>query len=744
MAFAFLRYKGKADADFLFQADIGTAKFFSYTLGEKKRNLKVGKNEFVEVLNGEKRRSKLMQINDARHKIGQGRFPLRIPESELTRNTKYVQLYSFNNRQNKAPTLSNIVRLYPNVGRELAFNKSNYGEMFTNEIEIMNHIPQTNIKNKAFSFSEPRMSKVMFWSTIVNALPTIVKHAAPIIGGLLKGGGQQPSSGSNTPAAGNQTNNVLNKVMEALQALAQNNASAATPSATTPNQATSAPQSLSSWSSTYSLEPETILGLSPILERQLSPEAILAIGDDPQKLFMAIKDMVQKTEGTVAIKDIRKQAKHTTNKKEITSGKYSEAKIAPAVLAALPALMPVLEKVLNPQMIEAIGNQPTKLFKAVGDTLLKMDEQEIKHLEAINPGVDSADDLAKLLQGMSISTAHKEDLIKFELIKNLNLKFIGTRTVNFKGKQRVLYSKKSRISLPYRLETISGNTLQKVLNKSIIQIVIKDAQTMKLVFRKNINLLDVNIGNDIKEAFLLPEEIAQIPCNTELKLELSHIWKSNKNKNIGVFKCHYVHFLDSYLFDRIGEAIANPIPLNDINIHRKFWHKIWEGGFSKSNRWEVAFDLKYFYLLNNKEDGIARLETRKQITQDNVEEGQEHPKRRKIQAKLKSGLELSLNSINELLALLNQETLEEPLIKILLNSSLEKEFQQVARQRVEMKGREGDTATLWSYPEISLHKLYLSKEGKTDEMGQVVLLEPIEKTIPKPTLIHFIGTKSER
>ena len=61
-----------------------------------------------------------------------------------------------------------------------------------------------------------------------------------------------------------------------------------------------------------------------------------------------------------------------------------------------------------------------------------------------------------------------------------------------------------------------------------------------------------------------------------------------------------------------------------------------------------------------------------------------------------------------------------------------------------MKGREGDTATLWSYPEISLYKLYLSKIGNIDDYGQVVTIESIEKLIPKPDLIHFIGTKSER
>ena len=226
----------------------------------------------------------------------------------------------------------------------------------------------------------------------------------------------------------------------------------------------------------------------------------------------------------------------------------------------------------------------------------------------------------------------------------------------------------------------SGNTLDKILKRSIIQICIKNATSMETVFRKNINLINVNMNQVIKEAFLTPDETVQIPCNTELKLELSYIWKSNKKENIGIFKSHYVHFIETYIFDRIGERIGQPIPFNDINIHRSYWHKIWEGGFSQSNRWHVDFDLKYFYLLDPKEAGISKLETRKVITEDNVESGGEHPNRRKVKAKLKSGIEFGLKTLNNILSLLNKELLDEEILKVIRKGSIDKEFHQVARQ----------------------------------------------------------------
>ena len=447
----------------LFQADVGTAKYFKYILGEKIYKLRVGKHEFIKVLSGRKKASKLLQINEAMQKLKMGRFPLKIPERELSDKTHYVQLYSYNTKTSTAPTISNIVQLYPIVGRgskiggvQLSLSQNNYNKNVVKMQDVM-------VKNKAFKYREPQLSKVMFWNAIVNALPTIVKHAAPIIGGLLKGVGNASNSELNdSSSTNNQSTEVINKVVEVLQAISNNNSNGSThqtgeqattipvtgvinnetptlDSSETPAQSSES-QSLSHISSAYSLEPNTLIGLKPILEKILSPEAIIAIGNTPQKLFLAIKDAVQKTEDASNIN--RSTRNKNASENVNTDIKYSEAKIAPALLAAIPALMPIIEKALDPKIIEAIGNQPVKLFKAIGDTVLKMDEMELKHLEAINPGVDSADDIAKLLQGMSISSSYRDDTIQFEMIKNLNLNFINTKTVQFKNKERVLYQKK--------------------------------------------------------------------------------------------------------------------------------------------------------------------------------------------------------------------------------------------------------------------------------------------------------------
>ena len=78
---------------------------------------------------------------------------------------------------------------------------------------------------------------------------------------------------------------------------------------------------------------------------------------------------------------------------------YSEAKVAPALLAALPALMPLLEKAMDPNVINAIGDQPTKLLDKVQSGLLNLNKEQYRHLEAIIPKGVNADDIVKQMLG---------------------------------------------------------------------------------------------------------------------------------------------------------------------------------------------------------------------------------------------------------------------------------------------------------------------------------------------------------
>lgn len=707
MSLAVLKYKGQNDEYLQFEADTGTANFYSIVLGEEIKKIRVSNKQYIKVLTGNKIVSNLQELDDKKKAITSS-FPLKIPVNAIPRETNYVQLYSFK-RRNAAPTISNIIRLPIRFRNNQMSKIMEFNLLQPEVIKEPNTLEAINVKKKANSCKEPAVSKPMFLQSLVGALPSLLKSAVPLLGGLL---GNLMPKGSNGGTNSDQVSEIITKLIEVLGANKSN------------------AQSSVSNSLSGQIQVETLLQLQPILERILSPQAIEAIGDNPQKLFMAIKEAILNTE-----KDKLQSLQPNSNHK-----KFSTAKVAPALLA----LLPMLEKVIDPKMIEAIGNQPVKLFKAIGDAVLKMDKQELEHLEKINPGLDSSDDISKLLAGMSIAKS-KDSKIQFNYLKNYSLNFESTQTVYLKGKNRVVYSKQKEIKIPYRIASNSNVNIDKVIDRSIIQISIKDAITTKIIFRKKIRVSNMLMSHIVHEAVLTKEETKKIPCNRELNFEVAHIWKASSGENIGVFKSHFVYFIDEYVYDKIGKKVGENHHLNDLTQHRKFWHKIWQGGFSESRRWEIDYNLKYYYILNTLEEGISKLETRQSIEYDSAKsDANINPKdRREIKGKLKSGFEFSLESINSLLMLLNQKPLDNNVLKVLKESDFYKELKQEARQQVSLRGRQGDTVSLWSYPEVALRKLHLSRVGSINMYGMVEQLTPIDVLIVKPEAIHFLGTKSE-
>ncbi|MEM6697336.1 MAG: hypothetical protein AAF599_03000, partial [Bacteroidota bacterium] len=91
----------------------------------------------------------------------------------------------------------------------------------------------------------------------------------------------------------------------------------------------------------------------------------------------------------------------------------------------------------------------------------------------------------------------------------------------------------------------------------------------------------------------------------------------------------------------------------------------------------------------------------------------------------------------------NQPALEEEKLQALKCKELQNYYNQVARINVEMKGRSGDTGTLWTYPEVCIHQVHLMRPSEVNEIGQVIKLEEEIVQFPRPASIHFIGTKSE-
>jgi len=458
----------------------------------------------------------------------------------------------------------------------------------------------------------------------------------------------------------------------------------------------------------------------------------------------AILEAIQKMIGEITKKEVPSTSSPTTReekKSEAASYPYHSESLAISP-AMLTSLIPVIEKVLSPETINAIGDQPVKLFKAIGDSFLKMNQQEMEHLERLNPGVDDPT-ILPLLNSMSIPTTSKPN-IRFKLHPKINLDFVETETVRLNGKSRIVYRKGAAVRIPIKVYTNAASAPKRPIPKAIAHLIIQDSETMKVLLEKKIQLKSVKLGDTIYDIILDDFELQMLPVNKDLKVEVSFIWKGKKTKQLnGIFKNHYISLINQFTFDAMGAQQGVPVLLNDYLNHRSFWHKVWEGGYSSSKRWEIDFDMKYYYALSLEEEKASRLSTKVKVTKDNAEKGEEPPHKRRVEAKIKSGMELNLEILNQILPSLGQPKLDQEKLDAIKSAEFQRFFNQQARVSLEMRGKAGDTGTLWVYPEITIHQLKLSKIAEINNYGMVTRMEPEMILFPHPSAIHFIGTKSK-
>ncbi|MGK7953858.1 MAG: hypothetical protein AB4063_01110 [Crocosphaera sp.] len=111
--------------------------------------------------------------------------------------------------------------------------------------------------------------------------------------------------------------------------------------------------------------------------------------------------------------------------------------------------------------------------------------------------------------------------------------------------------------------------------------------------------------------------------------------------------------------------------------------------------------------------------------------------------KLKTGLILSAYRLNELLGQISDYSmLDEAQLTALLSSEFKEQFSHCARDSVEFKGRRGDTVGLWVYPEFKLQRILLKQVEETNSNGQVLALAEQTVYFPMPAVVHFIGVSA--
>lgn len=674
-----------------FRVDLGRNRFFQYAIGDAT----VDKDRGFPVLGAP---SFMSPILGPLPNESFGRTTLEIPVTRFDREHQSLQLRSYRTKDRQGPALSDIVRVpiggkpLPNDIPPIAIGMRHDMDAYT--IDTYSEplaAPAPWGPARAMAYREVRpVSSAMFLGSILPALSGIVAKVAPAITGFLKGGGGKLIGdligGLTKPGAvagGGGTATVAEPI----------------------------------------IKPETAALLQQLLQ-QLAQPGTAAQPPAP-------------TPGT----ETSKATALAVSRRYATASGYSHAAVAPALLAAIPALMPLLEKVLTPETIKGILDtaNPTKIIGAVTDSVkeigklgLDFDKQSNEHLRALNPmGVHAPVD--DLLKGMGFATSLGHGVTRekgepaYRRVESVELNFAGASPVMIHGRSRVCYRAGQQIAFALDVKT------PRPIAEATIAVAVKDPETRKILVRKSTPVSAVQNGRLPKRVELTADEIKALQIGEEYLVCIYLTWKNSKGKVIGTSRTQMITLVGEYTFDRVEDGKV--VPLNDVSKYRAFWHKVWQGSFSK-DFFKLDFEAKYYYVLEPKADKNAPIETKVQIADEDE---------RVRRGRLKSGMTTTLAALNELIPQISTgKALNEAHLEALRSSDFVARFNTAARTRAALSGKAGVSAALWVYPEVKLHEIVLFKAASTDADSHVRELTEERVHFPIPVTLHVIGARTTR
>ncbi|XOV68335.1 MAG: hypothetical protein ACFHU9_04000 [Fluviicola sp.] len=688
MALAFLKYQGAANGHQEFQADLGGNSYFRIMIGDRRTYRSYG----VPVLERKSFVSKMYGPIPA-PKLGRIRF--RVPQEVFSLENAYVQIVSYREADGTGPAISSIVRTMPGVSSQ--------------PLPSIQFAMETNSLNKEihsvpFQYKESGMSEAMFLDKVMKFLPKVL----PAVGQLISGGGNGGSSGGTTETS--------------------------TDGGTGSNSGTSG-------------------GTGGGLGQQ-----ILNLISDPEKLQQVI-DLLKGVSGG--------ETPTQASAQQLSSGNYSGAMMDPMTIMALVGAvtdglaklgkigaqinkdeLDALQK-LNPGVddkdVQGLLNQmsvlqysgammdPTAIMKLVGvvtDGLAKLgkigaqiNKDELDALQKLNPGVDDKD-VQGLLNQMGVESSYFQR-IKFQKSNLVRIEVAEIEKSILNGDTHYVYGYGIEMKIPVKLHT------PRDIPRGIFEIIVRRKDSSEVVIRHR-QRHQGSRGGIFEMHPTIPAHLADdLVSGESYDLYLAVLWKGKRNKKFGSCIDIPIAVATEYAFDRIGES-KHVVALNDIELHRPFWHKVWQADFTNDTvRYE--FECKYYYAIEADRRANAQMETVEFL---------EPARPRKMEGKMKSGLILSPEVLNDLLPTIGGESLSIDQLEALKTDAFIKQQHRAARSGLKYKGRDGEAAALWVYPEMVLREIILKKTANITPYGTIAGFEEEKVVFPIPELAHFVGVQS--
>jgi hypothetical protein len=576
------------------------------------------------------------------------------------------------------------------------------------------------VRVKAFNMNERTYSQPLFLEAIAGALPALIPMLAPAVGSLISGA---------APAVGQVAGQLIRQFMPqpALQSPGspsqQPRRSSAVRQAQPRN--TNVNTNINANSNTSS-DP----GASQIIAQigQLAEQVLSALGPASQQVLTPdnarqVMQLIQA--GQAATTGVT--ARQSTAAQSYAQAQYSQAQVAPALLAALPALMPILRQVLSPQTVQSIIQAPERMtgqiingisdFARIG---LQADQQLNEHLRNFLPEEPTA--LYGLLSGMSLSLSGQYTR-QYRRVSRVRLSVEGLPTQVVFGREQVLLQR--GVPWEFRLQVETPKTIA----SAQLQIQIKTANTLKIVHEERLSVGTVSSG-PLEIMPRVPASISEaLEAGRDYIVTFTLLWRNKRKQLRGTPIQQGITLIDTYLFDRVQEA-GELIAMSDRNTWADYWHQVWEMTFDGDTR-RADVQSRYYLTLSEIEHTHARLDSRVRKQSDGARET----------VRLRSGFEFSLFELNHLLRRLDSQAqpLNAAQLSALATPDFLTRFQQGAQHRGQFRGRPGDQATLWVYPSFKLQNIILVKATNVNEQGAVTQLSEEQVRFPMPAMMHFVG-----
>lgn len=480
---------------------------------------------------------------------------------------------------------------------------------------------------------ERDLSQGMFFQGLLAALPSILPNLAPMIGNVLT---------SAAPAIGQIVGGLLPGLPGGGGAGAGGAAGGGAAAGGNPQLA--------------QLIEQLLRGLGQSARETLTPDTInkitAAVGGAaagaPHSASLAFGSLGARVARRTPVKYSRSRAANVRARRNprapqyAQAQEYSQAMIAPALLAALPALMPLLQQVLSPQNIQTVVDAPQRATGQIINGILdfaklgmQATEAEREHLRKLNPGVDNPA-LNQLLMSMSQGLAGAQRL-NYRRVASVKLNFDNAQSQVLFGRSRVLYRKDQ--ALQFRMSVITPQTITKA--RLVLQI--KHPDTLAVLVEDGEDVGDLSSGPIPLVPRVDETQVARLEPNQDYIVVATLLWRTKKGQEVGTSMQQRITVIGEYSFDRVEES-GEPVAASDFEQYRDLWHKVWQGDFGAGAH-SARLDCRYYLVLNPKRTNNARLDTRVE-SDDNGGLG----------GKLKAGMEYSPYVLNQLLTRLAPNT----------------------------------------------------------------------------------------